>query len=650
MPFFSSKSEQQAIKKEKEKVMNMLEEISIYQAQIETTFEDIGGLDDGKKVMSEIIDFFKNEQKYKDIGAKLPKGVLISGPPGTGKTLLARSVAGETGLPIIYVPGSRFVDVYAGMGAEKVRSLFSVAKANAPCIVFIDEIDTVGKKPGTVSNASNDEREQTLNQLLSEMDGFETSSGILVIAATNRPDMLSPALLREGRFDRHIYINKPELLERKAIFELYINKIKAEEDIDTEELAYQSAGMTGAEIAGIVNEAAIKAVKAGKDTVEETDLFAALEQKSIGFKHSNIFLNDHEKGIASIHEAARVVALIGLAPNCSIQSVSILPSTDRLAGNTLKYQTKNAYIKTRTELLSEIQILLAGYCAELLYTGDVSTACANDIKEATEKAVSFVCEYGLSDSIGPVAFGVDKMLESQQAEIFAIMDTCKKSMLKYVEDNKNVVVSIAKALNESESLSRTDLYEIISHEPIVKASKDKETNLLSEISSAVKSAGNTDAVSSTGNSSISKKDCESNAKQKPSSKTEKSPVSKKKNESPEETIVGNSADKTDNKNEKKPETKSSASFKPDEHPPTDKSTYDGDLTIEIPDEDEDTGSEVKESDYADTDDIMPPGEYLEEFNPIPDPPKKESDGKKNGSRKKKRSDAVTDMMNSILSK
>ena len=644
MPFFNFKPDQQAAKKEKEKVMGMLEEIDVYQDKIETKFNDVGGLDDAKHVMSDVIDFFKNEQKYKDIGAKLPKGILISGPPGTGKTLLVRSVAGETGLPIIYVPGSKFVDVYAGMGAEKVRNLFSVAKKNAPCIVFIDEIDTVGKKPGAVSNASNDEREQTLNQLLSEMDGFETSSEILVIAATNRPDMLSPALLREGRFDKHIYINKPDLAERKAIFQLYIDKVKAADDIDTDELAYQTAGMTGAEIAGIVNEAAIKAVKNGNDTVEENDLFEALEQKSIGFKHSNIFLNDQEKGIASIHEAARVVALIGLAPNCSVQGVSILPTTDRLAGNTVKYSVKNEYIRTRADLLAEIQILLAGYCAELSYIGDVSTACTNDIKEATEKAVAFVCEYGLSDNIGPMAFGIDKITESQQSEIANIIKVCKTGMLKYIEDNKAAIVAIARELVEKESLSRSDLYEIVSHNPIVKDTNEESKTLLAELNSIAASSGSQES------------------KKKVKEKAEKSTrTAKKKNDSAEETSDVPKPDTSKNEDsakDKKTEPKSSSvknditDTMPNEPDLPDAPEMDiGDeLEMDVPD---DVG-DIQESDYADPGDFTDPSLQLEEIEPIPaEPPKRENGGKKNGSRRKPKgakSDVVSNLVNNILSK
>lgn len=624
----------QVTKKEKEKVNDMLNEIDICKEPITTKFEDIGGLKDAKSILSEIVDFFENVDKYKAMGAKLPKGVLISGPPGTGKTLLAKSVAGETGLPIIYVPGSRFVDVYAGMGAEKVRSLFNAAKAHSPCIVFIDEIDTVGKKPGTVSNSSNDEREQTLNQLLSEMDGFEPSAGILVIGATNRPEALSPALLREGRFDRHIFVNKPELSERESIFKLYIDKIKAEDDIDIEELAYQAAGMTGAEIAGIVNEAAIKAVKAGKDTVEEDDLFDALEQKSIGFKHSNVFLNDREKGIAAVHEAARAVALIGLAPNCSVQGVSILPAADKMAGSTLKYQTKNSFIKTRAELLEEIQILLAGYCAELAYTGDVSTACSADIKESTEKAVTFVCEYGLSDNIGPVAFGANRILEFQQAEISSIIKICKESMMKFVTDNKPAIGAVARLLVEKESLSRNDLYEIISHNPILKDQSEKAKNLLIEIKNVadteVKESRKKPKEKTADTSAKKKTDA---LKEEPIKKKEdkdSNTTSEKKGENRRSSVNANSVSDTAAK-----PSKSVAASPPDIDPNME-------IDMDIPD---DIG-EITENDYVDQGMSFDLHEQLEEIEPIIE--EKKTSEKKPGSKRRKRKDDNDDFFDSVL--
>ncbi|MEJ5299805.1 MAG: ATP-dependent zinc metalloprotease FtsH [Thermodesulforhabdaceae bacterium] len=368
------------------------------------TFDDVAGIDEAKRELQEIVEYLKNPEKFVRLGAKIPKGVLLVGAPGTGKTLLARAVAGEASVPFFSMSGSDFVEMFVGVGAARVRDLFAQAKANAPCIIFIDELDALGKARGINPLGSHDEREQTLNQLLVEMDGFDSSSGVIIMAATNRPEILDPALLRPGRFDRHIAIDRPDIKGREAILNIHTKKIKLCDDVDLKKIAAMTPGFVGADLANLVNEAALMAARRDADCVNMKDFQEALDRIIAGLEKKNRAINPREKEIVAYHEAGH--ALVAMAvPNADpVNKVSIIPRGIGALGYTQQMPTEDRYLLTRQELIDRISVLLGGRVAEELVFGDVSTGAMNDLQRATDIVKRMITEYGMSERLGPLTF------------------------------------------------------------------------------------------------------------------------------------------------------------------------------------------------------------------------------------------------------
>lgn len=371
---------------------------------VNVTFDDVAGIDEAKRELQEIVEYLRNPEKFVRLGAKIPKGVLLVGPPGTGKTLLARAVAGEAGVPFFSMSGSDFVEMFVGVGAARVRDLFSQAKANAPCIIFIDELDALGKARGINPLGSHDEREQTLNQLLVEMDGFDSSSGVIIMAATNRPEILDPALLRPGRFDRHIAIDRPDIKGREAILNIHAKKIKLCDDVDLKKIAAMTPGFVGADLANLVNEAALMAARREADCVNMKDFQEALDRIIAGLEKKNRAINPKEKEIVAYHEAGH--ALVAMAvPNADpVNKVSIIPRGIGALGYTQQMPTEDRYLLTRQELIDRVSVLLGGRVAEELVFGDVSTGAMNDLQRATDIVKRMITEYGMSEKLGPLTF------------------------------------------------------------------------------------------------------------------------------------------------------------------------------------------------------------------------------------------------------
>lgn len=368
------------------------------------TFEDVAGADEVKEELTEIVDFLKNPKKFNEIGAKIPKGVLLFGPPGTGKTLLARAVAGEAGVPFFSISGSDFVEMFVGVGASRVRDLFEQAKKNAPCIVFIDEIDAVGRQRGAGLGGGHDEREQTLNQLLVEMDGFNPNEGIIIVAATNRPDILDPALLRPGRFDRQVVVDSPDVKGREEILKVHVKGKPLEPDVDLGVLARRTPGFTGADLANLVNEAALLAARSGKKTVGMSELEDSIERVIAGPEKKSKVISEKEKRLVSYHEAGH--ALVGyLLPNTDpVHKVSIIPR-GRAGGYTLLLPKEDRYYMTRSMLLDQVVMLLGGRVAEDVVLREISTGAQNDLERATSIVRRMIMEYGMSDELGPLTLG-----------------------------------------------------------------------------------------------------------------------------------------------------------------------------------------------------------------------------------------------------
>ena len=365
-------------------------------------FADVAGEDEAKENLAEIVDYLHNPKKYTDVGASMPKGVLLVGPPGTGKTMLAKAVAGEAGVPFFSMSGSEFVEMFVGMGASKVRDLFKQAKEKAPCIVFIDEIDAIGKKrDGQIGG--NDEREQTLNQLLTEMDGFEGNNGVIILAATNRPESLDPALTRPGRFDRRVPVELPDLAGREAILKVHAKKIKAAEDVDFHTIARMAAGTSGAELANIINEAALRAVRDGRTVVKEADLEESIEVVIAGYQKKNAIMTDHEKKIVSYHEIGHALVAAMQTHSAPVQKITIVPRTSGALGYTMQVEEGNHYLMTKEEMENKIATLTGGRAAEEVAFGSVTTGASNDIEQATKLARAMITRYGMSDDFGMVA-------------------------------------------------------------------------------------------------------------------------------------------------------------------------------------------------------------------------------------------------------
>ena len=442
-------------------------------------FTDVAGEDEAKELLTEIVDYLHNPQKYTEIGASMPKGALLVGPPGTGKTLLAKAVAGEAEVPFFSISGSEFVEMFVGMGAAKVRDLFKQANEKAPCIVFIDEIDTIGKKRDSGSfTGGNDEREQTLNQLLTEMDGFDGSKGVVILAATNRPDSLDPALLRPGRFDRRIPVELPDLKGRVAILKVHARKIKASDDVDFHTIARMASGASGAELANIVNEAALRAVRDGRTIVTEADLEESIEVVIAGYQKKNAVLSDQEKKVVSYHEIGH--ALVAALQNHSapVQKITIIPRTSGALGYTMQVETGDKYLMTKKELENKIATFTGGRAAEEIVFGEITTGASNDIEQATKIARAMITRYGMTDEFDMVAMEtVTNQYLGGDASLSCSADTQKEIDEKVVElvkrehekakkiltDNRKKLDELAMFLYEKETITGEEFMKILNN-------------------------------------------------------------------------------------------------------------------------------------------------------------------------------------------
>ena len=406
--------------------------------QKKVTFKDVAGVDEAKDELQEIIEFLREPQKFQKLGGRIPKGVLLMGPPGTGKTLLARAVAGEANVPFFSISGSDFVEMFVGVGASRVRDLFEQGKKNAPCIVFIDEIDAVGRHRGAGLGGGHDEREQTLNQLLVEMDGFESNEGVILVAATNRPDVLDPALLRPGRFDRRIVVNRPDVKGREGILTVHTKKIPLSDDVDISVLARGSSGFSGADLANLVNEAALNAARYNQKVVRMLDFEFAKDKVLMGAERRSLIISDEEKKVTAIHEAGHAVLTVKLPQADPIHKVTIIPRGMAL-GVTQQLPTDEKHNYSRDYLNDRIAILLGGRIAEQIMIGEVTTGAGNDLERATEMARSMVCEWGMSDAMGPLTFGKKEEQIFLGREIAQRSDYSEDTALRIDQEIKRIV-------------------------------------------------------------------------------------------------------------------------------------------------------------------------------------------------------------------
>lgn len=439
-------------------------------------FSDVAGEDEAKESLAEIVDYLHNPKKYTDAGASMPKGILLVGPPGTGKTMLAKAVAGEANVPFFSISGSEFVEMFVGMGASKVRDLFRQAKEKAPCIVFIDEIDAIGQKRNSGVNGGNDEREQTLNQLLTEMDGFEGNSGVMILAATNRPESLDPALTRPGRFDRRVPVELPDLAGREAILRVHAKKIKMADDVDLHTIARMASGASGAELANIINEAALRAVRNNRTVVDEADLEESIEVVIAGYQKKNAMLSDKEKMVVSYHEIGHALVAAMQSHSAPVQKITIIPRTSGALGYTMQVDTGDKYLMTKEEIENKIATYTGGRAAEEVVFGEITTGASNDIEQATKLARSMITRYGMSDSFGMVALetvnnqylGGDASLacsaETQKEiddEVVALVEKQHEKAKKILEDNKVKLHELAKFLYEKETITGDEFMNIL---------------------------------------------------------------------------------------------------------------------------------------------------------------------------------------------
>ena len=440
------------------------------------TFQDVAGEDEAKELLTEIVDFLHNPQKYTEIGAVCPKGALLVGPPGTGKTLLAKAVAGEANVPFFSISGSEFVEMFVGMGASKVRDLFKQANEKAPCIVFIDEIDTIGKKRDNAGYGGNDEREQTLNQLLTEMDGFDASKGVVILAATNRPDSLDPALLRPGRFDRRIPVELPDLKGREEILKVHAKKVRLGDDIDFNAIARAASGASGAELANMVNEAALRAVRENRKYVTQADLEESIETVIAGYQKKNQVLSSKEKLIVSYHEIGHALVAALQTNSAPVTKITIIPRTSGALGYTMQVESEERNLMTQEELINKIATLTGGRCAEKLIFNSITTGASNDIEQATKLARAMITRYGMSDRFGMVALetqnnpylGGDSSLSCSPqtaADIDQmVVDTVKHgydAAMDLLEKNQKKLHELAKYLYEKETITGEEFMQIL---------------------------------------------------------------------------------------------------------------------------------------------------------------------------------------------
>ncbi|WP_291490705.1 ATP-dependent zinc metalloprotease FtsH [Desulfurella sp.] len=449
-------------------------------------FSDVAGIDEVKYEVEEIVEFLKNPGKYQRLGGRIPKGVLLVGAPGTGKTLLAKATAGEAEVPFLSISGSEFIEMFVGVGASRVRDLFQEAKKLAPCIVFIDEIDTIGKSRAINTITSNDEREQTLNQLLAEMDGFESNLGVIIMAATNRPEILDPALLRPGRFDRQIIVDKPNVNGREAIFKVHVRKIKLDPDVDIKKLAQMTPGLVGADIENIVNEAALLAARENSETVNMRHFEEAIERQIAGLKKQNRAMREEEKKRVAVHESGHAI-IAYLLPNVDkVHKISIIPRGVAALGYTQQLPTDDRYLITKQEMLNMIKVLFGGRIAEELVLKDVSTGAQNDLSRATDIARSIVTKFGMSETIGLVVLEdpaksrflgteniftqkdeiSEKTKEAVDAEINKILNDCYKQAKEMLENNMDKLEKLTNLLLEKEEINEEELKKVMESENV----------------------------------------------------------------------------------------------------------------------------------------------------------------------------------------
>ena len=445
------------------------------------TFNDVAGEDEAKELLTEIVDFLHNPKKYQEIGAVCPKGALLVGPPGTGKTLLAKAVAGEANVPFFSMSGSEFVEMFVGMGASKVRDLFKQANEKAPCIVFIDEIDTIGKKRDNAGYGGNDEREQTLNQLLTEMDGFDASKGVVILAATNRPDSLDPALLRPGRFDRRIPVELPDLKGREEILKVHAKKVRLGDDIEFNAIARAASGASGAELANMVNEAALRAVRENRKFVTQADLEESIETVIAGYQKKNQVLSAKEKLIVSYHEIGHALVAALQTHSAPVTKITIIPRTSGALGYTMQVEAEERNLMSKEELVNKIATLTGGRCAEKLIFDSITTGASNDIEQATKLARAMITRYGMSDRFGMVALetqnnpylGGDSTLSCSPQTAATIDDMVVETVregydtaMDLLEKNKMKLHELAKYLYEKETITGEEFMQILNRKEI----------------------------------------------------------------------------------------------------------------------------------------------------------------------------------------
>ena len=454
--------------------------------KLKITFKDVAGAEEAKQELEEVVEFLKHPQKYNDLGAKIPKGVLLYGPPGTGKTLLAKAVAGEAGVPFFSISGSDFVEMFVGVGASRVRDLFDQAKKSAPCIVFIDEIDAVGRQRGAGLGGGHDEREQTLNQLLVEMDGFSANEGIIMIAATNRPDILDPALLRPGRFDRQIVVDRPDIKGRTEILKVHVKGKPIGQDVNLDVIAQRTPGFTGADLSNLVNEAALLTARKDKKAINMPEMEEAAERVIMGPERKSRVISDKEKRLTAYHEGGHTIVGMLLEHTDPVHKVTIIPR-GRAGGYTLSLPKEDKYYATRSEMLDELKVLLGGRVAEALVLKEISSGASNDLQRATQLARQMICEYGMSENIGPVTFGHrqdqvflgrdiarDKDYSEEVAaeidkEVRSFMEDAYAATEKLLSDNIDKLHVIAKALMEKETLEEEEINQLVRYGHILTA-------------------------------------------------------------------------------------------------------------------------------------------------------------------------------------
>ena len=442
-------------------------------------FSDVAGEDEAKENLQEIVDYLHNPQKYTEAGASMPKGLLLVGPPGTGKTMLAKAVAGESNVPFFSISGSEFVEMFVGMGASKVRDLFSQAKEKAPCIVFIDEIDAIGQKRSGGNMGGNDEREQTLNQLLTEMDGFEGNNGVIILAATNRPESLDPALTRPGRFDRRVPVELPDLAGREAILKVHAKKIKTADDVDFHTIARMAAGASGAELANIINEAALRAVRGGRVIVTEADLEESIEVVIAGYQKKNAVLSDHEKRVVAYHEIGHALVAALQTHSAPVQKITIIPRTSGALGYTMQVDTGDKYLMTKQEIENKIATFTGGRAAEEVVFGEITTGASNDIEQATKLARAMITRYGMSEEFDMVAMetvtnqylGGDTSLACSadtqnriDQKVVELVKAQHEKAVRILTENRKVLDSLAQFLYEKETITGDEFMQILKKE------------------------------------------------------------------------------------------------------------------------------------------------------------------------------------------